>query len=94
MIRVLVIGEQGKTHLQILRKIARGSLSLFSENHALPLLDTIQFDDIVFGLFPRSGFSLAMAYGFWAKNSAGDVIDMVMQALEVNSFTVCSNYLL
>ena len=42
-----------------------------------------QFDDIVFGIFPKVGGEMAEAYDRWAKNSVGDIIDMLMQALEV-----------
>ena len=79
-----MVGDKGKTHLEILRKVARGNLSLFSDNHTLPLLDTIEFEDIAFGLFPMSGFSLAEAYNGWAQNSVGDIVDMILQALEVS----------
>ena len=45
-----------------------------------------QFEDIIFGIFPKVGGEITWAYGHWAKNSVGDVIEMLMQMLEV-SFT-------
>ena len=63
--------------------MAQGPQSLFSENHMLQMLEEVQFDDITFGIFPRVGSSLSEAYGRWAQNSVGDVLDMLMQALEV-----------
>ena len=45
-----------------------------------------QFEDIVFGIFPKVGAEALFAFGHWPKNSVGDVIDMLMQMLEV-SFT-------
>ncbi|GJE86787.1 kinase-like domain-containing protein [Phanerochaete sordida] len=86
IVRVICIGNKGRTHLDILRKVAHGQMSLFSDNHALPLLDTIEFEDITFGLFPMSGFSLATTYKSWAQNSVGDVVNMIMQALEGLAF--------
>ena len=44
------------------------------------------FEDIVFGIFPKVGGEVKRPYGFWAKNSVGDIIEMLMQMLEV-SFT-------
>ena len=46
-----------------------------------------QFEDIVFGIFPKAGGEMLYAFGFWPNNSVGDIIDMLMQMLEV-SFTV------
>jgi hypothetical protein len=85
-IRVIVIHKEGHEHLSILRKIGTGPASLLSNNHALPMFTEFHLDDIVFGIFPKVGGSMFEAYDFWAKNSVGDIIDMLMQALEV-SFT-------
>jgi hypothetical protein len=41
------------------------------------------FDDIVFGIFPKVGTTMEDAYGFWAKNSVGDIIDMLIEESEV-----------
>ncbi|KAL7283813.1 hypothetical protein ACG7TL_003253 [Trametes sanguinea] len=69
VIRAMVVGERGKEHLKILRLIAQGSLAFYSNNHTIPLLDTIDFEDITFGIFPKVGFRVAEAYGHWAQNS-------------------------
>ena len=42
-----------------------------------------QFEDIVFGIFPLVGAEMLEAFGDWAENSVGDIIDMLMQMLEV-----------
>jgi len=84
-IRVIVIGDEGHTHLNILRKIATGAHSLLSNNHALPMLAEFNFEDIIFGLFPKAGGSMKEAFDYWAKNSVGDVVEMLMQALEVGA---------
>ena len=86
VIRVIVIGDEGKDHLKLLRTIATGENSLFSNNHALPMFAEFRFEDIVFGIFPKVGGEMSYAYGYWAKNSVGDIIEMLMQMLEV-SFT-------
>lgn len=82
-IRVIVIGDEGKDHLKILKKIARGKLALNSTNHALPMFQQFVFEDIVFGLFPKIGARVSDMVGRWAKNSVGDVLEMVIQMLEV-----------
>ena len=86
VIRVIVIGKEGHEHLKILRTIATGEKSLFSNNHALPMFAEFQLEDIIFGVFPKVGEEVKYAYGFWAKNSVGDIIEMLAQMLEV-SFT-------
>ena len=45
-----------------------------------------QFEDIIFGIFPKVGGAITWAYGCWAKNSVGDIIEMLMQMLEVNFY--------
>ena len=83
-VRVLVVKDNGHGHLHILRNIATGSSSLLSNNHTLPLLAEFRLDDIVFGIFPRVGARMEEAFGYWPSNSVGDVMDMLLQALEVS----------
>ena len=47
------------------------------------MFDTISFEDVTFGLFPLTGGTMDDAFGSWPENSVGDVIDMILQALEV-----------
>ena len=47
----------------------------------------LQFEDIVFGIFPLVGAEMSYVFGHWPNNSVGDIIDMLMQMLEV-SFTL------
>ncbi|CDO75225.1 hypothetical protein BN946_scf184895.g5 [Trametes cinnabarina] len=82
VIRVLAVGHRGSDHADILRTIARGCLAFYSNNHTIPLLDTVEFEDITFGIFPKVGFRVEEAYGYWAKNSVGDIVDMLRQCLE------------
>ena len=42
-----------------------------------------QFEDIVFGIFPKVGAEMSDAFSFWPNISVGDIIDMLMQMLEV-----------
>ena len=83
VVRVLSVGEEGKRHLAILRKIATGERSLLSNNHTLPMFREIIFEDITFGIFPKAGSDLGAMYRSWANNSVGDIMDMILQALEV-----------
>ena len=87
VIRVIAIGDEGSNHLKILKKIARGKSALHSNNHALPMVQRLVFEDIVFGVFPKIGARICDMAGCWAKNSVGDVLEMVMQMLEV-----CATY--
>ena len=84
VIRVIVVGNEGHGHLKLLRTIATGENSLFSNNHALPMIAEFHFEDIVFGIFPKVGGEMFDAYGYWAKNSVGDIVEMLMQMLEVS----------
>ena len=45
-----------------------------------------QLEDIIFGIFPKAGGDMSLAFGFWPNNSVGDVIDMLMQMLEVTFY--------
>ncbi|KAG5719375.1 hypothetical protein E4T56_gene13531 [Termitomyces sp. T112] len=86
IIRVIVIGKEGHEHLKILRKLATGPLSLYSENHTLPMFSELQFEDIIFGVFPKAGGSVSEAHGYWPRNSVGDIVDMLLQMLEALAF--------
>ncbi|KIM74717.1 hypothetical protein PILCRDRAFT_695592 [Piloderma croceum F 1598] len=90
-VRVLVVKHDGHGHLNILRNIATGSSSLLSNNHTLPLLAEFRLDDIVFGIFPRVGARMEEVFGYWPSNSVGDVMDMLLQALEALAFIHASN---
>ena len=83
VIRVLAIGQSGQDHVEILNALTRGDFAFFSANHAIPLYEFITFEDITFGIFPMVGSRVEEAYGYWAKNSVGDVVDMLLQCLEV-----------
>ncbi|KAK7676488.1 hypothetical protein QCA50_005304 [Cerrena zonata] len=85
-VRPIRLGAEGVEHLKILKKIATGPLALLSNNHALPMFDTINFEDVTLGLFPLTGNDMGRAFGFWPKNSVGDVVDMILQALEGLAF--------
>ncbi|KAF8815276.1 hypothetical protein BYT27DRAFT_6735503 [Phlegmacium glaucopus] len=86
IVRVITIGNEGHDHLKILRRIATGKDSLWSDNHALPMLAEFEWEDIIFGIFPKVGGTVEYAYDFWPKNSVGDIIEMLMQMLEALSF--------
>ena len=84
IIRVIVIGKEGHDHLKILRTVATGENSLLSTNHTLPMFMEFQFEDIIFGIFPKVGGEILDAFGDWPKNSVGDIVDMLLQMLEVS----------
>ncbi|KAA1478271.1 kinase-like protein [Dentipellis sp. KUC8613] len=88
IVRIVVLRETGHTHLNILRKIATEPLALLTHNHVLPMLTEIRFDPVTFCVFPLvGGESMRCSYsGLWAKSSVGDLLDMIMQALEGLAF--------
>jgi hypothetical protein len=43
------------------------------------------FEDIVVGIFPKVSAQVLDMVGHWAKNSVGDMLEMVMQMLEVHA---------
>ncbi|KAL1685106.1 hypothetical protein GGG16DRAFT_129605 [Schizophyllum commune] len=82
VVQVLSIGRSGQEQLQIYRKLGTGLRSMDCTNHVLPLLREIQVGNITLGLFPRVADTMEVVFGFWAKNSVGDILDVIMQALE------------
>lgn len=85
VIKVLCSGEEGRSQLDMLRKIATGPETMLNRNHCLPMLNEIVLENAVFGVFPKASCSLESVMGSWAffsQNSAGDIADMMMQALE------------
>ena len=48
------------------------------------MFSEFEFEDIIFGVFPKVGSDMVQAYGFWAKNSVGDIVQMILQMLEVS----------
>ncbi len=84
VIRVLRAGSEGHDHLEVLKYMSRGATSKATPNHAVPLFELFELEDITFGVFPRIGCTMAYAYRFGTENSVGDVIDMVLQCLEVS----------
>ena len=84
VILVIVNGKEGHDHLKILRTIATGENSLFSNNHTLPMFCRVSVRRYHFWhFFPKVGGDGLCAYDYWAKNSVGDIIEMLMQMLEV-----------
>ncbi|KAI9069067.1 kinase-like protein [Trametes sanguinea] len=86
VVRVIVIKDDGKRHLEILRKIAQGMPSLLTTNHVAPLWREVRLEDIVFGVFPFMGASVQWCCEPWLMNSVGDVVDMILQCLEALAF--------
>ncbi len=83
VLRVLAIGEEGRDHVDLLKRFARGPYSLISANHTLPLLGLIDLDEITFAVLPKVGYACSDVYNTWAESSVGDILDMIAQCLEV-----------
>ncbi len=86
---MLAVGSHGKSHVEILKLLSRRHYSVVDRNHAIPLFELIKYENVTFGIFPKIGFSVFVAYGpmSWAKNSVGDIVDMFMQCVEVSHQT-------
>ncbi|KAL1760205.1 hypothetical protein FB107DRAFT_270253 [Schizophyllum commune] len=82
VLRVVAIRDEGREQLRIWRKLASAPHALISENHALPFLQEIDLEHVTFAVFPFVAQPMDRIYGGWAKNSVGDILDAVMQALE------------
>ena len=82
IMRVVAVGDNGRKHLDILRVLATAPQVLISANHALPMIREVQLGHITFGVFPLVGYTLDAS---WANDSVGDILDMLLQALEVGS---------
>ena len=81
IIRLIKKGDQGETHLQVLRRIASGGVALLGHNHALPVLHEIVHDDMVFVVFPLVSCGFHVDY-----ERVEDVFKAMTDVLEV----VCS----
>ena len=88
VIRVMATQDEGHEYLSIIRKISSGPLALLSNNHCLPLIKEFVFEDIVFGVFPKTGGLFEEAWRAWTRNSVGDILDMLLQILEVIIFYI------
>ena len=86
VVKVLAIRDEGHECLDIIRKTSAGPLVLLSNNHCLPLIKEFVFEDIMFGVFPKTDGSFEEAWGSWTRNSVGDILDMLLQILEVITF--------
>ncbi|TRM63892.1 hypothetical protein BD626DRAFT_568504 [Schizophyllum amplum] len=86
MLRVMAIGEDGRESLRVWRKLATAPHALISTNHVLPLLQEIHLEHITFGVFPLVSQSMRCIYGMWAKNSVGDILNALVQALEALAY--------
>jgi hypothetical protein len=86
-LRAVKVREEGQTHLDILRKISTPPLLTMCENHTLALLGEFHFQDIVIAMFPLVGASVRETLDRdFRKSSIGDLLDILMQALEVRNF--------
>ena len=80
---MLSIGTEGAEHVELLKLISRDAIAMLHSSHTLPLLDLIELEDITLGVFPKAAGSVNFAYGFWAKPTVGDILNIVVQCIEV-----------
>jgi hypothetical protein len=79
LIRLITKGADGGNHLTALRRLATGRIASRGDNHAVPVLREIVYEDMVFAVFPLmdTGFDAPWYYNF------GEIVDAVEQVLEV-----------
>ncbi|PPQ76881.1 hypothetical protein CVT26_001440 [Gymnopilus dilepis] len=82
VLRVITAGDQGLDHLRILHRLSESPGALLSNNHVLPFIDKILFEDITIGVFPRLSYNLESVFLPLCHNSAEDILYMVLQGLE------------
>jgi hypothetical protein len=81
-IRVIVIGNEGHDHLKILLDNRdRREVPACSVISHVCRVSVRRYICIIFGIFPNVGGEITYAYGYWAENSVGDLIEMLMQML-------------
>ena len=88
VVKVLAIRDEGHECLSIIRRVSSGPLALLSNNHCLPLIKEFVFEDIIFGVSPKTGGLFDEAWDSWTQNSVGDILDMLLQILEVIAFCI------
>ncbi len=87
---MLAIRSHGRKHIEILKLLSRNHYSVIDRNHAIPVFEFLDYQDVTFAIPRKVGFSMLFAYGSlsWAKNSVGDLIDMIMQCVEVSHWSL------
>lgn len=92
VVRVISAGGQGQNNLHILRILSTSSPdNLLSNNHILPIVAEIVYQDIHFAVFPKVGPRIQVAMmPLVQKNTIEDIVYIIMQALEVRLY----NYLI
>ncbi|KAF8487762.1 hypothetical protein JB92DRAFT_2758770 [Gautieria morchelliformis] len=82
LIRLIAFGDEGLTHLAVLRRLATGHVAFRGENHIVPMLREIVRDDMIFAVFPlmHEGFDSPWHYNY------GEVVDAVYQMIEGLTF--------
>jgi hypothetical protein len=91
LIRLMAIGEdRGERYRKSLSRLATGNNALRGNNHAVPVLQEIVHDDMIFAVFPllKWGFDYPWFYSF------SEVLDAVEQVLEVTVFSNLVSFVL
>ncbi|PPQ91190.1 hypothetical protein CVT25_001206 [Psilocybe cyanescens] len=86
VLRVVTAGGQGHTHLRIHRRLAALPGILMSNNHILPILQEIVYQDITIVVVPKLIFDLNRVLRSRCRNSLEDVLYMVLQVFEGTAY--------
>lgn len=83
VVRVMSAAGEDLDHVRLMRMLSASSDIFRNNNHILPMVADVVYDDIIFGVFPRVGGSLMDALFPMAGRSIEDGLYMAAQALEV-----------
>lgn len=94
VIRVMRVAEQGLNHLQILRLLSNTVPdNLLSNNHILPMVEELTYEDISFGVFPLvCGQLQVVLMPMSTKCTLEDALHLIMQAIEVRLLLSCTKF--
>ncbi|PPQ68741.1 hypothetical protein CVT25_012835 [Psilocybe cyanescens] len=82
VLRVVTAGGEGQNHLRIIRRLSSPPDVLMSNNHILPIIYDMTFQDISILAFPKLIFNVQEAMDTDIANTVEDVLYMIVQAFE------------
>ncbi|PPQ88135.1 hypothetical protein CVT25_004891 [Psilocybe cyanescens] len=86
VLRVITCSGEGHTHLRVLKRLSSPPDILLSNNHILPILYEIAFEDIVILAVPKLIFCVFDVVNPDRHNSVEDMLYMVLQIFEAAAY--------
>ncbi|KAJ3507622.1 hypothetical protein NLJ89_g6197 [Agrocybe chaxingu] len=82
IVTLVTVGEEGHEHLRTLRRLSFSVDPLLSNNHILPIIKEITYEDLTFVVVPKAMYKVQEGLHQRFKNSVEDVVYMLIQAVE------------